>query len=71
MGNHILVFYGTRYGQTAKIARFIADSLTKYGLGAALVDGAYGPRNLPLVDFDGVIRKRSSEFFGETAAVLR
>jgi menaquinone-dependent protoporphyrinogen oxidase len=55
MVNHTLVFYGTQYGQTAKVARYIADCLTRYGVVAKLVNGEYAPRDLPLADCDGVI----------------
>lgn len=55
MSNHILILYGTSYGQTAKIARYVADCLTKYGIVAKLMDGAYAPGDLPLADCDGVI----------------
>lgn len=55
MSSHILIFYGTSYGQTAKVARCIADRLTNGGVSARLIDGDYAPQGLSLEEFDGVI----------------
>jgi menaquinone-dependent protoporphyrinogen oxidase len=59
--SRILVVYGTSYGQTAKIARFVADTLTASGHAATLVNAAELGRRCALPrgrsprDFDGVI----------------
>ena len=55
MPNHMLVFHGTSYVQTAMVARYIVDCLTTYGVVAKLMKGKYGPRDLSLADCDGVI----------------
>ena len=62
MSTHrILIVYGTSYGQTAKITRFVADLLTDAGGTVTLVDAANLPhcrelpRGLTPRDFDGVI----------------
>lgn len=55
MSSHILIFYGTSYGQTAKVAQCIADHLTKGGVTARLIEGDYAPPRLSLEEFDGVI----------------
>ena len=61
MSSRVLVVYGTSYGQTAKIARFVADALTASGHAATLVNAAeLGrrcalPHGLSPRDFDGVI----------------
>jgi menaquinone-dependent protoporphyrinogen oxidase len=61
MSARILIVYGTSYGQTAKVARFVADALTASGDSVTLVDaaelgrGCELPRGLSPRDFDGVI----------------
>ena len=61
MSSRILVVYGTSYGQTAKIARYIADTLTASGHSPMLVNaaelrrGCALPHGLSPRDFDGVI----------------
>lgn len=55
MPGQILIFYGTNYGQTAKVARFIADRLTTHGVATKLVNGDEAPHDLSIADFDGVI----------------
>jgi menaquinone-dependent protoporphyrinogen oxidase len=56
---NILIVYGTSYGQTAKVARFMADRLTEMGDSVTLVDagGLLRSTSLPRtpLDFDGVI----------------
>ena len=52
---HILIFYGTSYGQTAKIARRMDDLLTASGETVTLVDASNQPRGLTPREFDGVI----------------
>lgn len=57
----ILIVFGTSYGQTAKIARSMADQLTAVGDSPTLVDAAELPRDGALPrglgphDFDAVI----------------
>ena len=51
----ILILYGTSYGQTAKIARHMADLLTASGETVTLVDASYQPHSLTPREFDGVI----------------
>lgn len=57
----ILIVYGTSYGQTAKVARFIADLLTSSGDEVMLANAAELtrnvelPRNLSPRDFHGVV----------------
>jgi len=52
---HVLVLYGTHHGQTAKVARRIADALTAAGDVVTLVDIADLPRGLAPRDFDRVM----------------
>jgi menaquinone-dependent protoporphyrinogen oxidase len=52
---HILILYGTSYGQTAKIARRMDDLLTASGETVTLVDASNQPRGLTPCEFDGVI----------------
>ena len=51
----ILILYGTSYGQTAKIARHMADLLTASGETVTLVDASNQPHGLTPREFDGVI----------------
>jgi menaquinone-dependent protoporphyrinogen oxidase len=51
----VLVLYGTSYGQTARIARRIADVLTALGNDVRLLDAADLPRGLTPRDVDGVV----------------
>lgn len=51
---HILIVYGSRYGQTAKIASYMRDLLTADGATPAVVS-VDGPRSVAIGDFDGVI----------------
>ncbi len=54
-GLQILIVYGTSYGQTAKIAARIGDTLTKLGHNVTLVDAKTTPAGLSLTAFDGAI----------------
>lgn len=51
----ILIVYGTSYGQTAKIARRIAEIVMARGEIATLINADEVPRDLVLTAFDGVI----------------
>jgi menaquinone-dependent protoporphyrinogen oxidase len=51
----ILIFYGTSYGQTAKIARRMDDLLTASGEIVTLVDASSQPPDLTPREFDGII----------------
>jgi len=51
----ILIFYGTSYGQTAKIARRMDDLLTASGEIVTLVDASSQPPGLTPREFDGII----------------
>ena len=51
----ILVVYGTRYGQTEKIARYIANRLLESKRAVTLMNGDAAPRQFFLGPFDGVI----------------
>jgi menaquinone-dependent protoporphyrinogen oxidase len=51
----ILIFYGTSYGQTAKIARRMEDLLTASGETVTLVDASNQPPGLTPREFDGII----------------
>lgn len=51
----ILVVYGTSHGQTAKVARYIADVRTAMGDTVTVADVESLPRGLAPRDFDGVI----------------
>jgi menaquinone-dependent protoporphyrinogen oxidase len=51
----ILIFYGTSYGQTAKIARRMDDLLTASGEIVTLVDASNQPPGLTPREFDGII----------------
>ena len=52
---HVLILYGTSYGQTAKIARRMDDLLTASGETVTLVDASNQPHGLTPREFDGVI----------------
>jgi menaquinone-dependent protoporphyrinogen oxidase len=52
---HVLILYGTSYGQTAKIARRMDDLLTASGETVTLVDASHQPRGLTPHEFDAVI----------------
>jgi menaquinone-dependent protoporphyrinogen oxidase len=51
----ILIVYGSRYGQTAKIARRIAELLASDGLAPTILKGDELPARLDLAGFQGVI----------------
>lgn len=51
----ILIVYGTSYGQTAKIARRIAEIIMARGEIATTINADAVPRDLVLTAFDGVI----------------
>src|SRR5690242_8481914 len=51
----ILIVYGTSYGQTAKIARRMADQLRESGERVTLVDADAIPRDLEVGTYDGVL----------------
>lgn len=51
----ILVVYGTKYGQTEKIARYIGDRLLESRRAVTLMNGDAVPREFFLGPFDGVI----------------
>jgi len=55
MSSRILILYGTSYGQTAKVARHIADTLTNRGDLTKVIDADAVPPDLELRDFGGVI----------------
>jgi menaquinone-dependent protoporphyrinogen oxidase len=50
-----LIAYATSYGQTAKIARRMADLLMAFGDGVTLVNVGNHPREIHMGGFDGVI----------------
>lgn len=52
---HILIMYGTRDGQTGKIARCIADELRDAGHTVTVLDAAEPTARIVLRDYDGVI----------------
>jgi menaquinone-dependent protoporphyrinogen oxidase len=51
----ILVVYGTKYGQTEKIARYIGNRLLESRRAVTLMNGDAVPRQFFLGPFDGVI----------------
>jgi menaquinone-dependent protoporphyrinogen oxidase len=51
----ILVVYATSYGQTAEIARRMADQLIASGEAVTFVNAGNHPRDLHAAEFDGVI----------------
>jgi menaquinone-dependent protoporphyrinogen oxidase len=55
MTRHILIVYGSRYGQTAKIASYLEDVLVADGLSVTLVNADRMTRAFDLRDFDGVV----------------
>lgn len=55
MTRHVLVVYGSRYGQTAKIASRLEDVLLADGLRATLANADRMTRAFHLGDFDAVI----------------
>lgn len=52
---HVLIVYGTKYGQTAKIASRIANLLTAAGKRTTLMDANDVSSGLSPQEFDGVI----------------
>jgi menaquinone-dependent protoporphyrinogen oxidase len=54
-GERILIVYGTRYGQTAKVAGRIAEVLRRRGCAVTLDRGDALPPDLDLGAFDGVM----------------
>jgi menaquinone-dependent protoporphyrinogen oxidase len=55
MTRHILIVYGSRYGQTAKIASHLEDALVADGLSVTLVNADTMTRAFNLADFDAVV----------------
>src|SRR5262245_56415311 len=56
MSSHrVLVAYGTKYGQAAKIAGRIAGQLSLAGKHVTLVNADAPPAGLSVAEFDGVI----------------
>ena len=55
MSRHFLIVYATNYGQTAKIARRMADLLIASGEAVTLVNAGNHPRDFHAGEFDGVI----------------
>ena len=51
----ILIVYGTRYGQTEKVARRIAEIMLARGENAAILDADRMPRELVFTAYDGVV----------------
>ncbi|MGI9343363.1 MAG: menaquinone-dependent protoporphyrinogen IX dehydrogenase [Gammaproteobacteria bacterium] len=52
---NVAIVYGSKEGQTGKIAGFIADALMEQGQAVELVDGHRPPSAFALDAFDGVI----------------
>jgi menaquinone-dependent protoporphyrinogen oxidase len=52
---HVLIAYATSYGQTAKIARCMADLMMASGEAVTLVNVRNHPRDFHAGEFDGVI----------------
>jgi len=52
---HFLIVYATSYGQTARIARRMADLLMASGEAVTLVNACNHPRDFHAGEFDGVI----------------
>ena len=50
-----LIVYGSGYGQTAKIARYIAQTLRNRGHEVELIDGRAMPAELDLAAYDAVL----------------
>lgn len=65
-----LIGYGSRYGQTAKIAQCLGDVLHERGHDATVVDSAHLPHDLTLDGVDGII-VGSSVLFGRYALAVR
>ena len=55
MSRRFLIVYATSYGQTAKIARRMADLLIASGEAVTLVNAGNHPRDFHAGEFDGVI----------------
>jgi menaquinone-dependent protoporphyrinogen oxidase len=55
VSHHILIIYGTRDGQTAKIARFVADELRGGGDSVVVANAAEPMPEIAMRDYDGVI----------------
>jgi menaquinone-dependent protoporphyrinogen oxidase len=66
-----LIVYGSRYGQTAKVAQRLGDVLRERGHDATVVDAARLPHGLTLAGVDGIIVGSSVVFGRHTRAVRR
>jgi menaquinone-dependent protoporphyrinogen oxidase len=66
----VLILYGSRYGQTAKIAQRLAGMLRDCGHVVTVIDAAHPPRDLTLDDVDGIV-VGSSILFGRYASAVR
>jgi menaquinone-dependent protoporphyrinogen oxidase len=53
--NHILVVYGTREGQTKKIAEFIEQELKGWGHKVTLLSARQIPKDFRMTDYDGIV----------------
>lgn len=67
----ILIVYGTRFGQTAKIAEWMGDVLRERGYAVTIGDAAHLPLDLGINDADGIIIGASVIFGRHEAAVRR
>ena len=67
----ILIVYGSTHGQTAKIARRIADLLGALGREITLLDATALPRNFEPRGFDGFVVGSSITYRRHQPAVLR
>jgi menaquinone-dependent protoporphyrinogen oxidase len=52
---HVLVVYGSLYGQTAKVGRRIAEQLTNAGVRVTVLKGDAMLSELRIADYDGIV----------------
>jgi menaquinone-dependent protoporphyrinogen oxidase len=55
MTHHILIVYGSRYGQTAKIASHLEDVLVSDGLNVTLVNADTMTRAIDVAEYDAIV----------------
>lgn len=70
MTNHLLIIYGTRFGQTAKIAEWMAGVLRERGYDVIVTDAAHLPADFDVDQADGIIIG-ASVILGRHEAVIR
>jgi menaquinone-dependent protoporphyrinogen oxidase len=71
MSARVLIVYGTSYGQTARIARRIADALERHHLRVELRDAAKETPAFPLDEYGAIVVGTSLIARGHQPAIVR